>query len=150
MQRDERLAEAGPAADAVPRRQEAAESGLLGRLDLTPERRERRAAKPPQHIRVAPLALDAAGPQLAPNEQIGALQLVQESAEVEPEVLVGLPGRERATTLGKAEDELAERVGSTFQEGLGQAAGRHHAERVPVATGVLGCDQPLLACDLHR
>ena len=44
------------------------ERGLLGRLDLLAQRRERRPPQPPQHVRIAPLALDAAGAELAADE----------------------------------------------------------------------------------
>jgi len=57
----------------VPRRQEAAERGLLGRLDLAAQRGERGAAEAAKHLGVAPLALAAARPELAAQEQIGAL-----------------------------------------------------------------------------
>ena len=58
------------AVDAVPAGQEAAERRLLGGLDLAAQARERRAPEPPQHVRVAPLALDAARPQLAADEPV--------------------------------------------------------------------------------
>ena len=49
--------------------------------------------------------------------------------------------------LREAEHELPERVGAALEEHLGQPARRHRAERVAVAAGVLGRDQPLLARD---
>ena len=61
-------------------RQEAAERRLLGRLDLAPQRGERRAAQPAQHVGVAPLALDAAGPELAADELLRALELARGAA----------------------------------------------------------------------
>ena len=145
LERDERLAQAGATADPVPGRQEAAEGGLLGRLDLAAERGERGSAEAAEHLGVAPLALAAARPELAAHEQVGALELVQHALEREAEALVGLGGRERAATLREAEHELAERVGAAREERFGEAAGRHRAERVAVAAGVLGGDQALLA-----
>ncbi len=60
--------------------------------------------------------------------------------------------RERPSALREAKHELAQRVGPALEEGLGQPAGRHHAERVAVAARVLGGEQPRLACepDLER
>ena len=81
LERDKRLAQTRPAADPVPGRQEAAERGLLGRLDLAAQRGERGSAKAAEHVRVAPLALAAARAQLATDEQVGALELVQQALE---------------------------------------------------------------------
>src|SRR6185503_21134009 len=61
--------------DPLPLGQEACERTLLCRLDLLAERGERGSTQPSQHLRVAPLALAAAGPELAANELAGALQL---------------------------------------------------------------------------
>ena len=70
LQRHERLAQRRAAVDAVPAGQEPRERGGLDRLDLAPERRERRTAQPPQDVGLAPLALGAAGPKLAAHEQV--------------------------------------------------------------------------------
>src|SRR5215210_590563 len=47
LQRHERLAQGCAPVDALPRREEAAERRLLGRLDLAPKRGQRRAAQAP-------------------------------------------------------------------------------------------------------
>ena len=85
LQRDERLAQRRAPVDAVPARQEAAERRLLDRLDLAPQRGERRAAQPPQHVGVAPLALGAARAQLAADELLLALELAQLRLDVDAE-----------------------------------------------------------------
>ena len=74
----------------MPRGQEAAERRLLGRLDLLAERRERRAAEPAEDVRVAPLALGAAGPQLAADELLLPLERAQLGLDVAAEALVRL------------------------------------------------------------
>src|SRR5205823_4910770 len=53
LERDERLAQGGAPVDPVPVRQEAPVRGLLGRLDLLPERRERGATEPAEGVAVA-------------------------------------------------------------------------------------------------
>ena len=134
----------------MPARQEAAERRLLGRLHLLAERRERRAAQAPQDVGIAPLALGAAGAKLAADESLLALELAQHRLDVDAEVVVRLRGRERPATLGEAGDEALERVRPALEERLGQPAGRHRAERVPVAACVLGGDEALLARDPQR
>ena len=51
--------------DPVPGRQEARQRDRLDRLDLAPQPRQRPAPERAQHLRVAPLALGAARPELA-------------------------------------------------------------------------------------
>jgi len=58
----------------VPPREEAAESRLVGGLDLAPQRREGRAPDPPEDVGVAPLALDAARSELAADELVARLE----------------------------------------------------------------------------
>ena len=79
LQRHERLAQGRAAADPVPGGQEAAEGRLLGRLDLAAQRGERGAPEAAEDVGVAPLALGATRTELAADEQIGALELVQET-----------------------------------------------------------------------
>ena len=154
LERHERLAQAvdaraggGMAVDALPGREEAGERALVGRLDLLAQGGERRAAQAPQHLGVAPLALGAARPQLAAHQLAGALELAQRGGGVDAVALAQLGRRERAVRLGVAAHQPRERVGDVRQERLGQAAGRHRAERVAVEPGVLGGDPALLAAD---
>src|SRR5581483_6238555 len=149
LERDEGLAQARAPADPVPAGEEPRERPLLHRLDLLPQRREGRAAQAAQDVRVAPLALAPAGPQLAADEQLLPLELGEERADVAAEARAGLRGRERAAAARVAEHELAERVGPALEERLGEPGRRHRAERVAVAARVLGRDQPLLASDAH-
>jgi hypothetical protein len=131
----------------VPAGQEAAERGLLGRLDLLAQRGERGAAQATKDVGIAPLALDAAGTQLAAHELLVALELAELRLDVAPEVLVRLRRRERPPPFRIPVDELLQcRVGVRPREkGVGQPTRRHHAERVAVAARVLRREQPLLA-----
>src|SRR5262249_59289701 len=70
LQRDERLAQRCPTVDPVPVWQEAAERGLLRRLDLLPQHGERGATQAAQHIEVAPFPLGSSGTKLAADEQL--------------------------------------------------------------------------------
>ena len=133
----------------MPRGQEAPERLLVDRFHLAAQGCERRAPQPSQHVGVAPFALDAARPQLAANQLLGLLELDQHIPDVTPEALVRLSGRERAVTLRVAQHELAQRLGAALEEHVGETGRRHHPERVAIAAGVLGGDQPLLTCDAH-
>ena len=65
---DERVGAAPAAADALPRGEEPHERGGVDRLDLVAQRGERAAPQRAEHARVAPLALAAAGPELAVHD----------------------------------------------------------------------------------
>ncbi len=150
LQRHERLTQARAAVDAVPGGEEARERRLLGRLHLLAQRRQRRSPQPAQHLRVAPLALGAAGAQLAAHEQLFRLECAQDVLDVPPEAGRRLRRRERPSPPRPPVDELAQRrlgIGR-LEERVGQARRRHDAERVAIAPGVLGGDQPLLAGDV--
>ena len=54
--------------------QEAGERLALDRLDLAAQRGERPAPELAQHVVVAPLALDAVGPELAPHHPAVGLE----------------------------------------------------------------------------
>ncbi len=101
----------------MPARQEAAERGLLDRLDLAPQRRERGAAQPAQHVGVAPLALAAAGPQLAAHELLLALEPGAGRGST------SRPKRSFASAVvngprprAKRSDELPQRLGAALEE----------------------------------
>ena len=78
--------DAGPArgrrVHALPCRQQSRERALLGGLDLLAQRGERGAPQPAQHVGVAPLALAAAGAQLALDELAVPLELAQHRPQV--------------------------------------------------------------------
>ena len=63
--------------DAVPRRQEPRQRDRVDRLDLAPQLRQRPPAKQPQHVRIAPLAFRAAGPELAAEQRARRHQPLQ-------------------------------------------------------------------------
>ena len=134
----------------MPRGEEAAERGLLGRLDLAPERGEGGTAEPAEHVGIAPLALGAAGPELAADEQVGALEVVQQLSTSSPKRSAASAVVNGPRLLAKRSRSWRSESGAALEERLRQPARRHHAERVAVAAGVLGRDQPLLAGDPGR
>src|SRR5207247_739810 len=149
-QRDECLGQRGAAVDAVAVGQEATERGLLRGLDLLPQRGERRATQPAQDVGLAPLARRSARPQLAPNELVAPFEREEHGLDVDAEACIRLDGREGPAAACVTKDELLERLGAALEEDLRQTARRHHAERVAIATRVLGGDQPLLAGEANE
>ena len=154
LQRHQRFAQAVGAGaggavgvDVLPARQEAGQLGRVGRLDLFAQPRQAGAADAAQDFGVAPLALGAAGQQLAADHRPFALQLAQRRQRVDA-VALGQPrGREGAVGAGVAADQGAHRVGVLLEEGLRQPGRRRHPERVAVEAGVLAGDVALLAGD---
>src|SRR5438067_2282538 len=124
------------AIDPVPVRQEAAERGLLRRLDLAAQRSQRRTAQPAQHLRVAPLALAAAWTQLAAHELLLALERAQMLLDVAAERVVRLRCRERAAPARVALHELPQRIVRAFEERVRQSRRRHDADRVAIPARV--------------
>jgi hypothetical protein len=145
LERYERFAKRSAPVDAVPPGKEAGKCVLLDRLDLAPKRGERRPAEPPQHVRIAPLALAAARPKLTADEQLVTLERGEQIGHVAAEPGDGLSARERAASFRVAQHELAQRLRSAFEERVRKAGRRHGAEPVPVPARVLGRDQPVLA-----
>ena len=74
---DEGVDAAAGLADAVPAGQEAGERAGVDRLDLLAQRGERPAPELPEHVAVAPLPLDAVGPELAAHHPAVALEGLQ-------------------------------------------------------------------------
>src|SRR5207302_8241801 len=101
-ERDERLAQAvdagsrgGMAVDVLPGGFEARERPVVDRLDLLAQHRERGAAQTAKHLRVAPLALGPAGPQLTAHERAGTLELAEHRRAVDPIARAQVIDRER-------------------------------------------------------
>ena len=112
LERNQSLAEAGAAIDAVPGGNKTRVRRLLDRLDLLPERRERRAPQPPQDVGIAPLPLGAARPQLAADEPLLAFQgrqLTSGELRLDAEADGGLRGRERPAPAGEPRHQGAQR-----------------------------------------
>ena len=150
LQRNERFAKRSAPADAVPRRSEARERLLLDGLHLASKRGERGTPEAAKHVGIAPLALGAAGPKLTAHEQLLALELDEDAADVAAEPRARVVRRERPASLREAKHELAQRIGAALEERVRQARRRHRTERVAIAARVLGRDQPLFACDAHQ
>ena len=75
---EQRLESAAPRPDAVPRDDEAAERVGVDRFDFLAQPGERPAAQAAQDVGVDPLALGAAGPELALDEPPGLAQPQQQ------------------------------------------------------------------------
>ena len=132
LERNERLAQRLSTSDPVPGGKEAAERGLLGGLDLAAQHGERRAADAAQDVRIAPLALGAAGPKLAADELVLELErgeLGLDGRDVEPEPVRDLARRERPMGLRVApEDTRAARRSTGSRNTCGTPPGGHDAE----------------------
>ncbi len=103
----------------------------------------------PQHVRLDPLPLAAAGPEGALDQRTLGGQLVQRGPRVHAQPLSQVGDRERPVAAGVPQHQPTKRVGHRLQEGRRQP-GRHvHAGAVPVEPGVLGGDQPPVAGDPH-
>ena len=92
----------------MPVRQEPAERGLLGGLDLLPQRGKRRTPQATQHVRITPLALGSTGTELAAEELLLSLELLQQGLDVPSEALVCLRSRERPASARITRHELFE------------------------------------------
>ena len=116
------------------------------------QRGERGSAQTPEHVRIAPFTLDAAGAKLTADEPVGALEIVQQAVDekrIEVVACRRLGRRERAPRTGEPSSRTPSASGTATEERLGQAAGRHDPERVAEETRILGGDQALLAGDPH-
>ena len=136
-----------PPVDPLPGGQEAAERRLVGRLDLLAQRGERRPAKPPQDVGIAPLPFGAARTELAADEPVRPLERAPAPPpprRVERRTALGcLGGRERAAAAREAHEQRRRAGPPRLEEGVREARRRHRADGVAVAAGVLGRDQPL-------
>src|SRR6185437_7669681 len=87
--------------------------------------------------------------KLAAHELLLPLELAELLLDVDPEPRARVLGRERAATARVPLHELPQRVRPAFEKCVRKTGRRHHAERVPIATRILGRDQTLLARDPH-
>ena len=101
----------------------SAERRLLHRLHFAAQRGERGAAQPAQDVGIAPLALGAAGAELAADELLLAFELAQLLLDFDAEPRRRLGGRERPAPARPAGDERAKRVGYRLEEHVRQADG---------------------------
>ena len=134
----------------MPRHHEAPQRVGVDGLDLVPQLRERAAAQAAEHVGLDPLALGAAGPELALDEPSGLgepLQQRPDHRDAEPVAGSQLRRRERAVRAGKAHRQIAGRVAHRLEQRFGQPGRHGHAERVAVARHVLDRDVARLAGD---
>jgi hypothetical protein len=156
LEREEHLpqpldpAAAADPAHRVPVEREARQRGLLDRLDLAAQARDRGAADTAQHLDVTPLAAPATRSQRAVDERSLALERRQFGlGDVRIECVTGRerPRREWPAPARVARDQAAQGVVHGLEEGRRHAPRRHHAEGIAIAAGILGRDQAVLAAD---
>ena len=152
------------AGEMLPVGQEPGERLGRDRLDAAAQRREGAHPEAAQHLGVAPLGLLAVGvPVAEPVPGRRACRRRQEEPARQPsltlEPLKGVPGDRRADAqpagegvdgegtmgAGEARDEVAERIGHRFEEGVRDADGKRDAERVAEAPGILDRRDPARA-----
>ena len=97
--------------DVLPAGQEAGQLAAVGGLRLGAQVGDAGAPDAAQDLGVAPLALGAAGQQLAADEVAGALELAQRRQRVDAVAGGELGGRERAVGARVAAHERGHRVG---------------------------------------
>ena len=115
---------ARPAATPCHVGQEPRERRRIDRLDLAPQPGQRAAAQQPQDLRVAPLALGAARPELAAQERPGAeqpLERVLDDADRQPPARGRLGRQERAVGPREAREQPVERADGRTEERLRDA-----------------------------
>ena len=103
-----------------------------------------------QHFHFAPLALRAAGTELAFDEAAAldeALQRRRHDRDAEAVAPRDVGRRERAVRAREAEHEIAGGIGDRLEIAIGEAVRKRDAEGVAVAAGVLDGDEALLARD---
>ena len=125
---------AGSAADAVPGGQEARQGGRLHRLDLAAQPRQRAATDEAQHLGITPLALHAAGPELAAQQHAVRHQPLQRRLDHTPRQLPAVGrvlGVEGTVAASPARQQRAEGVG---RGGPGTARARPTGGDAPTAS----------------
>ena len=129
----------------MPGGEEAPERRLLGGLDLAPQHRERGAPDSAEDVGLAPLALGAAGAELAADELVRALErheLGVDARLVEGEARRDLGRGERPVRPCVPTQERPQRLLDRVEEDLRDAAGRRQAEGVANESRVLDrCEQ---------
>ena len=131
----------------MPAGEEAAERSLLHGLDLAAQGRKRRTPQPPQDVGIAPLALAAAGAELATDELLLALESAELLLDVDPEPRRHLSGGERPAPARPPGDERAKGTRHGLEEHRREPRRGHDPERVAIPARILRCREPLLARD---
>ena len=147
---DQRVGAAPAAADALPRREEPNEGRRVDRLDLVAQRGQRTPAQGAQHAGVAPLALDAAGAELAvhdPARGFEAGHCLAGALGGDPEPRGDVVDDERNVRAREAGDEIVERMRDRIGERGRQARGERDAERVTQPRRVFDRGEPRAGAD---
>ena len=117
-------------------------------------RGERSAPQPAQHLDVAPLALEAVGPELAGDDTAERLEPVERAPhridrDAEP-VARRRPTRNGPCVRAYRATRSASGIGHRFDEGAGEAARYGGAKRIAEPRCVLGRGHPGLPGDPYR
>ena len=134
----------------MPRERKARERGLLDRLDLLAQARERPLAQRAQHAGIDPLGPARARTELAFEDRPGRGELAERAADLrraDAEPARELDRGERAVRSREAPDQRHERPQLAREERVRQPGRHDDAERVAVFAGVLGRDPTRLARD---
>src|SRR5207253_4358772 len=134
----------------LPCRKRPREDRSLDRLDFMTQFRERTPPNDAQHFVVAPLALRAAGTELAfdePSALDEALECLRDDSDAEPITPRDIGRRERAMRPRKSQHEIADGIRDRLEKSLGDPGRQRYAQRVAISTGVFRCDPTLLADD---
>ena len=149
LDRVEQRLEAAPLRpDPLPRHHETAERIGLDRLDLLAQFCQRAPAQAPEHVRLHPLALGAARPELAFDEAPGFREPLQQRPRhrhTQPIACCQLRHGEGAVRAGETHGEVASGVAHRLEQGLGQPRREGCAQRIAVARHVLHRDVARLA-----
>ena len=124
----------GAAADALPGGQEPGQRLGLDRLDLAAQRGERAPPQLAEHLVVAPLTLDAVGPELAPHDAAVDLEALERLADP------GLGRRRGRRRPGAARNgpwvraKRATRSTQRVVDRVGERGGQAEGQRAPSAS----------------
>ncbi len=135
---------------SLPMGEEARQRVLLHRLDFAAQSGQRLAANLAQNLRVAPLAMQAAGPEAAFEHAAFVRKLAQrvfDGLGIERKAVGGFAQRERAMGARVAANQFEHRMRDRLQQRRGQARRQRNAQRIAIAGRIFGRDQAPLAGD---
>ncbi len=145
---EQRFEPAPPGPDAVPRRRRSGRARRVDRLDLLAQPRERPPTEAAQDVRIDPLALDAAGPELAFDQLAGLGEPEQQrfgDCRTQAVTRGQLADRERAVRSRVAQREIAGRIPHRLEQRLRKTRRQRHAERIAIPRDVLDRDEAAFA-----
>ena len=118
---EQRVEAAARRGDALPAREQAREGVLFGRHHFAAQARQRLAADLLQHVRVAPFAMHAAGPELAFQQLALGVEAPQHGFDFGGREAIArgdIGGGERSVRARIAAQEFQQRIGRWARERL--------------------------------